>query len=469
MSVRIRSSFLKSIDKLAKDERPIIGVHILPKLVDDASRRSFHLALLLDVSGSMEGDRIHAVKTTLGLLLEALSDDDILTIISYASAANVMANAVTINAETRTSLRTSINNIEAEGGTNLESALIALRGVSQSTNKVDAAFILTDGHINKGIVASSGLTRLLSAAILVGTPVFTLGFGTDHNSRMLRDIALRTRGSYTYADAAELIPATIADIISGLATEVGRNSRLILPTGWRCLEITADPDAKEFIVGTLVSEKKQWVVLEGPTCLSASSEPITFIWQSADGIEHTETCTPNNEFDPLEIEEQFCRCRVAAVQTEVQDILESGNIEDAKTALIELGAELDTSPAKDRTFVISLRAQVDEMIDALDVSHAMPFMHRGMISRGPMTNMVSGSSMLALGPILSRMASNTTALGGQRGIVSHIRSTSIPPTTVAGRPILSGVTHTFSSPNQRRATHTMQERFTQTLTNNTNP
>jgi hypothetical protein len=459
MSVCIRSSFLKSFDTLTTDERPILGVNILPKLGDDASRRSFHLALLIDVSGSMEGDRIHAVKITLGLLIEALSDDDVLTIISYDSSANVMANAVTINAETRISLRSSIENLQAYGGTNLEAALIALRGVSQSTNKVDAAFILTDGHINNGIVTSSGLTRLLSAAVPVGTPVFTLGFGADHNSRMLRDIALRTRGSYTYADAAELIPGTIADIISGLATEVGRNSRLVLPTGWRCLEITADHDATEFIVGTLVSEKEQWIVLEGPACVSGISEPITFIWQSADGIEHTETCITNNAFDafdafdPLEIEEQFCRCRVAAVQTEVQEILESGTIEDAKTALTKLRDELDASPAKDRNFVLSLRAQVDEMIDALELSQAMPRMHPGMIPRD-----------LSLGPILSRMASNTTALGGQRGIVSHIHSTPSHP-TILGHRAVSGVTHTFSSPNQRYATHTMQERFTQSLAN----
>jgi len=61
------------------------------------------------------------------------------------------------------------------------------------------------------------------------------------------------------------------------------------------------------------------------------------------------------------------------------------------------------------------------------------------------------------------MASNTAALGVQRGVLSHISSVE-PPRGGAGaplRPTASGVTHSFSSPAQRNATQSMTERFSQ--------
>jgi hypothetical protein len=331
---------------------------------------------------------------------------------------------------------------------------------------MDAGFVLTDGHINQGLTSASGLFRLLNAAVPICTPIYTLGFGADHNSRMLRDIALRTRGSYTYADAAELIPATIADIISGLATEVGRGCRLTIPDGWRCLELTAEADATEFNVGVLVADKEQMVVLEGPPGPCVTPPPLTLIWQCHTGGTRSETCTTYNDFDALIVDEQYCRCRVATVQTAVQELLEAHNITDARAALVALGTELDRNPAKDRSFVISLRAQIDEMVDALATPSlpATPLMRPGHLHRavGPWSPPPIAPTLSLLS---SRMASNTAALGVQRGVLSHISSVE-PPRGGAGaplRPTASGVTHSFSSPAQRNATQSMTERYSQAV------
>lgn len=469
MSIRLASSFQKSPALLGAEEHPHLAIKVTPIASSGAARRPFHLALELDVSGSMEGARIDAVKRTMGLLLDALTDGDVLTIISYQSVANILARATVVDAGSRATLRTIVDGLHADGGTNLEAALAALRTVTTTAGvpPVDAVFVLTDGHINQGLTAASGLTRLLTAAIPLGTPVYTLGFGADHNSRMLRDMALRTRGSYTYADADELIPATIADIISGLATEVGRGSRLILPAGWTCLELTAEVGADEFSVGVLVADKEQWIVLKGPAGPLTAMPTVSFVWRSHDGVEHTEALTSFSDFDSLLVEEQYCRCRVATVQTTVQDMLESHRIPEARDALRALGAELDASPAKDRTFVISLRAQVDEMVDALSHTAATPspfaappLMRGGLPRQSAFGWGAAGvPAPPALAPVLSRMASNTAALGVQRGILSHVASSGR-----GGSGAPHGITHTFSSPSQRQATAAMTERYSQVPT-----
>lgn len=466
MSIDISSSFQKSPSTLGVEERPLRAVKILPHRDLSMPRRSFHLGLLIDSSGSMDGERISAVKTTLRLLIDALTDGDALTIIGYESRPTSLARGVIISNESRLALHDSVASLRADGGTNLEAALVLLREITSDATlpSMDAGFVLTDGHINQGLTSASGLFRLLNAAVPIGTPIYTLGFGADHNSRMLRDIALRTRGSYTYADAAELIPATIADIISGLATEVGRGCRLTIPDGWRCLELTAEADATEFNVGVLVADKEQMVVLEGPPGPCVAPPPLTLIWQCHTGGTRSETCTTYNDFDALIVEEQYCRCRVATVQTAVQELLEAHNIRDARAALVALGEELDRNPAKDRSFVISLRAQIDEMVDALAMPSlpATPLMRPGHLRRavGPWSPPPIAPTLSLLS---SRMASNTAALGVQRGVLSHISSVE-PPRGSAGaplRPTASGVTHSFSSPAQRNATQSMTERYSQ--------
>jgi Mg-chelatase subunit ChlD len=466
MSVTITSCFLKSPFLLEESERPIRAVKIIPSGV--SGRRAFHLGLLLDVSGSMKGVGINAVKTTLELLIDTLVDGDSLTLISYSSEANILAQGVVISDSSRPSLRTIVEDLRADGGTNLEAALTALHDLSHSAAPVtiDAAFILTDGHINQGRTSSIGLTRLLIAAVPAGTPVYTLGFGADHNSRMLRDMALRSRGSYTYADAEELIPATIADIISGLATEVGRCGRLTIPTGWQCLEINAEVDSTEFNIGVLVAEKEQWIVLMGPPGPCSTVDDLTFTWKSHTGVTHTETCTSYNDFDAVHVAEQHCRVRVATVQAAVQELIEAGTIDAARSALQELGAELDASPAKDRSFVISLRAQIDEMIEALQATAAyrMPPHSPGGLRRA------AAGVWPSLAPVLSRMASNTAALGAQRGILSHVSSVDPSASAAAGESTparVSGVVHTFSSPVQRRETRTMAQRYSQLTSTHT--
>jgi hypothetical protein len=413
----------------------------------------------------MDGPRIAAVQTTMRLLLDALKDGDSLTLVSYESTAHVLARATVLDAGTRPTLRAAVDGLRADGGTNLEAALTALRDVATAT-PVDGVFILTDGHINQGLMAASGLTRLLTAAIPGGTPVYTLGFGADHNSRMLRDMALRTRGSYTYADAAELIPATIADIISGLATEVGRRGRLTVPAGWTCLELSAEEGAAEFTVGTLVADKDQWVVLRGPPGPLAAMPTVNLFWRSPAADEDcTETLATFGDFEPLLVAEQFCRCRVATVQAEVQDMLEAHRMTEARAALVALGAELDASPAKDRTFVISLRAQVDEMTDAL--AGIPSYIPAGPALRGARAGAgIFPGAAPALAPIISRMASNTAALGNQAGVLSHISSVDptdpgAPALRGGGRAGPSGVTYTFSSPGQRAATTSMRAQYSQ--------
>jgi hypothetical protein len=389
--------------------------------------------------------------------VDALSDDDILTLITYNSAASVRADCVVIASDTRATLHTTVDSLTADGGTNMEAAIGSLLALAADPSKpnVDAVFILTDGHINGGMTSSVGLLRLLQNQMNQGVPINTLGYGADHNSRLLRDMALRSNGSYTFADAAEVLPAIIGDIMGGLEAEVGRQGKLSIPGGWNCLELQTT-DGGVYNVGTLIAEKPQWVVLEGDVG-ATSLPPLVFTWKDQAGGERAEVIELGLDIPMLEIVEQRERCRVAACFAAVTEDVERYNLNDARTKLRELASELGASLAKDTTFVIRLQAQVDDMLDSLKPVE-MPPVAPGGLARSPAGWFGGPAPSIALS-VVSRLASNTTVLVNQRGIMSSGGSgVTATPSGVTGAPypIAPGL---FSSPSQRSASNRLASAY----------
>lgn len=451
------SSFphLSTVDAATK---PIVAVKIVP--TGSAIRRSYHLAMLLDVSGSMDGERMTALCRTLKLLVDALRDDDILTLITYNSSASLKADCVKITSETRATLHTTIDGLRANGGTNMEAAIGALLALAADSTKpkIDAIFILTDGHINGGMSSSAGLIRLLQNQIYAGIPISTLGYGADHNCRLLRDMALRSRGTYTYADANEMLPAIIGDLMGGLEAEVGRQAKLTIPPGWTSLEIPA-AESREFAIGTLIADKEQWIVLEGEAGVT-SILPLECTWTNASGVSESVTCSVDGSIPALEVVEQRERCRVANTFATVTEDVESYRLEVAREKLTALSKELAVSFAKDTPFVIRLAAQVEEMLDSLKpVPPATPMVVGGL-ARSPAGVWGGGAGgMPSVAPMVSRLASGTAVLGNQRGIMSSGGET---PSGGAGAPYPLAPS-LFSSPTQRSATSRMTEAYTQVV------
>lgn len=423
-----------------------LGLKVLPE--SGTADHHFHLALLIDTSGSMDGERIDAVKRTLHLLVDKLGDDNSLTLIGYNSVATVMANNCKISSGARGPLKEQIDTLKADGGTNLDAAFAALRDIPN----VDAVFLLTDGHVNQGITSRTGLLRIFNASVAYGTPVNTLGYGADHDSSCLKFMALNTCGSYTFADAAELIPAIIGDIIGGLATTVGRCAKVYIPEGWTCCELAPTQEDK-YSIGSLIANKPQHVLLKAP---KGTDLPAGLVLRYMVGTAHKMLVLNNFRGMPtIDVAVQKDRCAVATAFAAATEHLEQFHNEEAQRCLVAVGELLATSIAKDTPMVVQLRAQVDDMLDALKPvpppqwgpGNALPT----LLGRH---NAISGMSPPPLAPLLSRMASNTAALGLQRGFLT----VTSPPRPDGGR-AASIVHHTFSSEEQNTQSVDMTTRY----------
>jgi uncharacterized protein YegL len=193
-----------------------------------------HVALFLDVSGSMEGDRLITLKNTLLAFLRSLYPTDCLTIIAYSSKAHILCSYKQIGYDLEPWIDL-IGNLRAEGNTNIEAAFSLF--AKYCTSAPHAIILLTDGHINTGATSAKAVMLPLETNHrLSSIAVFTLGIGNDHNQIMLRDIALNTQGNYFHCDKAEDLPQTFGSILGILRDRPAEDIDLSLPADYVWLE-----------------------------------------------------------------------------------------------------------------------------------------------------------------------------------------------------------------------------------------
>jgi len=113
------------------------------------TRTSVDLICVIDVSGSMSGEKIELVKETMRFLIETLTPSDRLSIITFNSSGNRICGLKAVTQENLVNFSNFINLLYASGGTNIMSGMnIALKTIKErkKSNKVTSVFILSDGQ-----------------------------------------------------------------------------------------------------------------------------------------------------------------------------------------------------------------------------------------------------------------------------------------------------------------------------------
>lgn len=378
---------------------------------DVSEPRSFHLALLLDTSGSMAGERLAALQRTLHILVDHLKESDRLTLIEYNSEAKILAECLGDKAQ----LHGIVDALTARGGTCMESAILQLVPLTRSAAfaPLQAVFLMTDGYVNAGIQTLVGLSQLLES-LPRNVPVHTLGFG-EHQAELLQGLAMPSRGTYSYAEAGEMLPTVIGNLVGGLSEETMTGVTLDIQEGMTCLELGKVRNGK-YLVGNLVANKPQWVVLEG------HCDSIRMTWE---GGEEVQTCHAVE--DNAEVQEQIFRAKAVSL------FLEARCRRKTLADLTLFEHELDASGILDRPLMMRLKAQLYEMIETM----------KQPVQRHPEPQAVS------------RLLSNLTTFGIQRGVL-------VPPEALA-QSYTPDPLDLFASPTQRQVSQQMTQVYSQRL------
>lgn len=325
------------------------------------AERPLHIGILLDNSGSMEGSRLTAVKRTLAATRSLLRIGDCLSLVTFNNRANVclLEHEITDN-ETTEAVFAAIDTIQTGGHTNLSAGLETLFEI---TSRYDAVILLTDGIINAGITSSVGLRTIALAPALT---FHTLGYGAEHNRGLLRELAVASRGTYTYVDSDEILPIAMGDILSGLRAEAVRNVRVsIRDNCWRCMEVGSGETQTTYTVGNMVPGRDYWIVYEAT---DSDMDPVVSLCY--DGCCTHDVDVPlASELPPIVLTEQILRARVAYALNLASILMEVGGDTDGPLSIMRgLQSEIAALPEPNRMrpLILRLTAQLAEVVDGIE-------------------------------------------------------------------------------------------------------
>jgi Ca-activated chloride channel family protein len=162
------------------------------------------MVIVLDRSGSMEGQKIADARQAVRGLIAALTERDRLALVSYSDGVRTDAVLTRMTPDGRRRLDAAVRSIYANGATNLGGGLQA--GMSLLTAGRDGGadgnrgrvILISDGLANRGVTDAAALGNMASLALERGFAVSTVGVGQDFNEGLMTAIADRGAGAYHY-------------------------------------------------------------------------------------------------------------------------------------------------------------------------------------------------------------------------------------------------------------------------------
>ncbi|RDH83002.1 MAG: marine proteobacterial sortase target protein [endosymbiont of Galathealinum brachiosum] len=171
---------------------------------------------IIDTSGSMYGVSMDQAKQSLLIALDRLRLHDKFNIIQFNSVTDqLFSNSKMASFQNILSAKNYVNNLHADGGTEMAPALkLALKN-NHEKNYVHQVIFLTDGSVENETALFDIIHKSLGNSRL-----FTIGIGSAPNSYFMRKAAKFGRGSFTYISNVNEVHEKMSSLFAKLESPV---------------------------------------------------------------------------------------------------------------------------------------------------------------------------------------------------------------------------------------------------------
>ena len=224
--------FSVSLETAACPWRPghrLVRVGLKGREIAAAARPGTSLVFLVDVSGSMnEPNKLPLVKQSLSMLVDQLTENDKVAIVTYAGDAGLKLAPTSGDQKAR--IRGAIEALAAGGSTNgsagieLAYAQAAEAFVKGGSNRVVLA---TDGDLNVGVTDDAALVALIKQKASSGVFLTVLGYGQGNlQDEKMEKLADNGNGIYAYIDGAREARKVLVEQLTGSTVTIAKDVKI---------------------------------------------------------------------------------------------------------------------------------------------------------------------------------------------------------------------------------------------------
>jgi len=187
------------------------------------------LAIVVDTSGSMRGERMtNALEAARGMV-RRLRDQDRVTVITYSTRANVLVPTTVINGLSRGRVIQQLSGMRAQGATCISCGLeLALARVRGRSDRVSRILLLSDGEATTGVRSDAGFQAIARRSRSIGTTMSTVGVDIEYNARIMGALAQHSNGHHYFVEHAHELRPVFDQEFDSLARTVATDVELLV-------------------------------------------------------------------------------------------------------------------------------------------------------------------------------------------------------------------------------------------------
>jgi Ca-activated chloride channel family protein len=224
--VKLSTNMATAIMEADKRQTAFLKIGLTGFDVDEEqSRIPANIAIVLDKSGSMNGQKINYARQAAIHAINQLNKEDIVSVITYDTEVNILVPATKVTNKPR--IEKLIHSIRVRGNTALFAGVS--KGAAElrkflSINKVNRVILLSDGLANVGPKSPIELGQLGASLAKEGISVTTIGLGLGYNEDLMTQLAGFSDGNHAFveepSDLVRIFQYEFGDVLSVVAQDV---------------------------------------------------------------------------------------------------------------------------------------------------------------------------------------------------------------------------------------------------------
>ena len=329
----------------------------------ETERLPLNLSLVIDRSGSMNGEPLEEAKKCASMLVDRMSEKDRLSVVTYESHAEVLVTSQPVSHKSR--LKSQIRGITTGGMTALyDGWSLGAEEVAKNSNDnfISRVLLLSDGQANRGLTDDDVIASHCRKMAEAGVTTSTYGLSEHFNENLMAGMASAGQGQAHYGQTAEDLMDPFQEEFDLLEALLARRMRLrMMPEKGVSFEVlngySQDKEGR-FIMPDLAFGADVWALLRikvnADLCSKKSGSKLKLLsayidYLDQDGADQRsdtskmtiDLCT-QEQFAVLEADDSVqlrtAEVRAATLQENAQVAARAGNWSEVDKIMVELDA-----------------------------------------------------------------------------------------------------------------------------------